>query len=131
MRIPRTVVAAVLFAAIASPVAFAQDLSLAGNAMAALLQRAKTCANQMKAIGFEFDEVRTELDLTPKLEIFFRDVSGDTPPTTPPAAISPECTKVANLLLGTRRFQYGGFRLAGVKIDFPGLRAVLIHRAVH
>lgn len=108
----------------------AQDHSFVGDAMTKLFDHAKTCAVEMKAIGFEFDEVRTELDLTPKLEIFFRDVSDNAPPASP-VGVSPGCAKVANLLLATRRFRYGGFRLAGVKIDFPGLRAVLIHRAVH
>lgn len=111
-------------------VARAQDPFFVADAMVKLFDHAKTCAVEMKAIGFEFDEVRTELDLTPKLEIFFRDVSGDVPPTSAPG-VSPGCAKVANMLLATRRLRYGGFRLTGVKIDFPGLRAVLIHRAVH
>lgn len=111
-------------------VAWAQQHAMIGDVMVALFDRAETCAVEMKAIGFEFDEVRTELDLTPKLEIFFRDVSQEPAPTSP-VGVSPQCAKVANLLLATRRLHYGGFRLTGVKIDFPGLRAVLIHRAVH
>lgn len=129
MRWLGIVVGSVLLAS-SSVGARAQDHSLVGDAMAAMFARAKTCADQMKAIGFEFDEVRTELDLTPKLEIFFRDVSKGAPlPST--AGVTPECARVAKLLLATRRLHYGGFRLIGVKIDFPGLRAVLIHGAVH
>lgn len=108
--------------------ASAQDGSHLAGAITPVFQRAKVCADQMKSIGFKVDEVRTELDLTPKIEIFFRDVSDGASPSDT-SGITKDCDRVARFLLTTRRWHYAGFRLTGVKIDFPGLRAVLIHGA--
>lgn len=106
----------------------AQDFHPLKDKVSSILADAQVCAQKMSAIGFMVDEFQTEIDLTPKVDIYFRDVGGAAGASMPPS-LSAVCQGVAKSLLATREVKYGGYRLKGVKVSFPTPRVVLIHSA--
>lgn len=119
---------AVVVGVVAFPVAEAAafDVSFFKEKAKALVGDAQKCAKQMADIGFYFDEIRTELDLTPKIELFFRD-GGAPAGAAVPSTIAGSCHTMAKMLLAGRQVEYGGYRLKGVKLTLPSPKVELIH----
>ena len=120
---------AIAAAASFSSVASAQEMTLAKERAKAIFADAQACAKQMATIGFFVDEIRTEIDLTPKIEVYFRDGGGASHAMIP-SGLSTSCQGIAKLLLLSRDVQYGGYRLKGVKATFMPPKVELIHTVV-
>lgn len=118
------VVVGVVMGPVAEGAAF--DAGFIKEKAKALVVEAQKCAKQMSDIGFYFDEIRTEIDLTPKIELYFRD-GGASVGAEVPSTIAGSCHAMAKMLLASRQVQYGGYRLKGVKLTLPSPKVELIH----
>jgi hypothetical protein len=120
-----SVISVVAASALLATNAAAFEVGLIKDKVRSFVVGAQTCAMQMAAIGFYFDEIRTEIDLTPKIEMYFRD--GGSSVGGVPDTVTGPCRNMARILLKTREVQYAGYRLKGVKLTLPNLKAELIH----
>ena len=112
--------------AFATPASATLDMNFIKEKLKSYVIEAQNCAKQMSEIGFYFDEIRTEIDLTPKIELYFRD-GGGAARATVPSTINGSCQSMAKMLLTTRDIHYGGYRLKGVKVTLPSPKVELIH----